>query len=267
MTLAGSLPEEHRLGFDVAEVCMLRQVSDSLVGERVGHFQLLAELGRGDMGVVYEARDEKLGRTVALKVLPAALAGDRVRSDRFLREARAAARIAHAAITTVFEVGQSDGVLYIAMERIVGTTLRERIVNEGFAPAGALTISCEIAGALAKAHAAGIVHRDLKPENVMLNEDGRVKILDFGISKALHDDAEPEGQTAWTTHEGAILGTPGDMAPEQAAGKKCDQRADVFAWGVLLYELLSRRAPFSGDTPLQRVASVLRDEPAPSQRR
>ncbi|MBK7584493.1 MAG: serine/threonine protein kinase [Myxococcales bacterium] len=238
-------------------------MSEIAAGSAVAHFRVLSELGRGGMGVVYEARDEKLGRTVALKVLPAALAADRVRSDRFLREARAAAQITHAAIATVFEIGESDGVLYIAMERVSGMTLRDRLERASISALEALRIAREIAGALGKAHAAGIVHRDLKPENVMVTEDASVKILDFGIAKALDDDNTPAGQTAWTTREGMLLGTPGYMSPEQASGKKCDQRADVFAFGVVLYELLARRPPFTGNTPLERVASVLRDAPAP----
>jgi serine/threonine protein kinase len=237
-------------------------VGESFARSRIGHFEVLRELGHGGMGVVYEARDEKLGRTVALKVLPEALAADGMRRDRFLREARAAAQVSHAAIATVYEVGESDGRLYIAMEHVEGRTLREHLSDGPLPPERALEVGRQIAGALARAHQAGIVHRDLKPENVMLSEDGQVKILDFGIAKALAGD---QGLAAgsWTTREGAVLGTPGYMAPEQAAGKKSDQRADVFAFGVLIYEMLTGRAPFVGETPMERVAAVLRDEPAP----
>jgi len=219
---------------------MLARVADSLVGKNVAHFRVEAELGRGGMGVVYRALDEKLGRLIALKVLPASLAQDRTRADRFLREARAAARFVHPAIATVFEIGESDGLLFIAMELVSGRTLRERWAERSLTTREALTIAREVAGALAKAHAAGIVHRDLKPENVMLSEDGAVKILDFGISKALGEETTAEGETAWTTREGIILGTPGYMSPEQAAGKKCDQRADVFA---VRAHHASRRSP------------------------
>jgi len=243
---------------------MLGPVAEDLVGALVGHFRVQSVLGRGGMGVVYEARDEKLGRSVALKVLPAALARDRTRAARFMREARAAAAITHPAIATVYEIGESDGRLFIAMERISGNTLRDAIGAGALEPEQALTIAREVAGALAKAHAAGIVHRDLKPENVMLTEDGGVKILDFGIAKALDDEeTSGDGRTNWTTRDGMILGTPGYMSPEQAAGRKCDQRADVFAFGVLVFEMLTGQSPFTGDTPIERLASVLKDVPAP----
>ena len=238
-------------------------MTEDLIGALVAHFRIRSELGRGGMGVVYEARDEKLGRTVALKMLPVAPERDDTRAARFLREARAAAAITHPAIATVYEIGESDGRLFIAMECISGKTLRDVISAEALETGQALAIARDIASALSKAHTAGIVHRDLKPENVMLSSDGGVKILDFGIAKALDDEAQTDGHANWTTRDGMILGTPGYMSPEQAAGKKCDQRADVFAFGVLLFEMLTGQTPFSGDTPIEQLASVLKDVPTP----
>ena len=235
-------------------------MTETLVGARIGHFQVRGELGRGGMGVVYDAHDERLGRNVALKVLPAALASDPMRRDRFLREARAAAKLSHAAVATVYEIGESDNRLFIAMERIEGRTLRDALAAGPLPLVQTLDIARQVASALARAHELGIVHRDLKPDNVMLCDDGQVKILDFGIAKALGADDDQVGG-AWTTVEGHVLGTPGYMAPEQAQGKKCDARVDVFSFGVLLYELLTGRAAFVGETPMERVASVLRDQP------
>ncbi len=240
---------------------IIPRVSETVAGSRVGHFLVEGELGRGGMGIVYDARDERLGRKVALKVLPAAFAADPMRRERFLREARAAAKLSHGAVATVYEIGESDDRLFIAMERVQGRTLRE-VLDQGPLPLErAFDVARQVASALARAHELGIVHRDLKPDNVMLTDAGEVKILDFGIAKAL--GADDTGAGSFTTIEGHVLGTPGYMAPEQAQGKKCDARVDVFAFGVLVYELLTGRAAFKGDTPMERVASVLRDEPPP----
>ena len=241
-------------------------------GERLLHFEVVRELGRGGMGVVYEARDTKLRRRVALKVLPSAVAGDPERRERFLREARAAAAVTHPNLVVVFEIGESEARLFIAMEFVEGESLRAHLARHaaGLPPDEAVRIASAIAAGLARAHRAGVVHRDLKPENVMIAPDG-VKLLDFGIAKALEpvdaaaahaEHATVTGSGAALTHEGAMIGTPGYMAPEQVSGKASDRRADVFALGVVLYELLTGRAPFGGATPMERAVATLRDEPA-----
>ncbi len=227
--------------------------------ERLAHFKVLRELGQGGMGVVYVALDEKLERRVALKVLPATLTQDPERRARFLREARAAAAVLHPKIATVFEIGDSGEQLYIAMELVEGQPLRSVLTSGRITLGRALGIARDVAAALASAHAAGVVHRDLKPENVMITPDGTAKLLDFGIAKALASE-NAAGADA-ITQTGQILGTPGYMSPEQATGQASDARADVFAWGVVLYEMLAGKAPFVGATPMERMASVLRDEP------
>ncbi len=236
------------------------------IGDTVAHFSLLRELGRGGMGVVYEARDAKLARRVALKLLPAAVATDADRRGRFLREARVAAAVHHPAIATVFEVGESEGRLYIAMELVEGQTLRSALGGGRLPAARALRIARDVCAGLAKAHRNGVAHRDLKPENIMLATEGGTRLLDFGIAKALSPEGAPGVADAVTetgqifTGTGQILGTPGYMAPEQATGERADQRVDVFAMGVVLFEMLTGRVPFAGNTPLERLASVLRDE-------
>jgi eukaryotic-like serine/threonine-protein kinase len=247
----------------------------SWTGRVLGHFRVLAELGRGGMGVVYRARDEKLGREVALKVLPPAFTNDEERRRRFLREARSAAAVVHPNIATVFEVGDSDGLIFLAMELVDGESLRSRLAGGPVAVAESVRIARCMARALAKAHAAGIVHRDIKPDNVLLGDDGQVKILDFGLAKLRaqtidaavasgSDTAVQQAETAsHITEDGRILGTPGYMSPEQARGKPVDARTDVFALGVVLYELLSGRQPFPGETTMDRLIAVSRDDPAP----
>ncbi len=247
----------------------------------LGPFTLLDQLGKGGMGVVWLAEDTRLGRLVALKVLRPELAADATRRLRFLREARTAAALVHPRIATVFEVGEAAGELFIAMELVEGRSLRDAIdgalrdgaLGDGGAlsAADALPIARDIAEALSAAHAASVVHRDLKPDNVVLTHDGRAKLLDFGIAKALSPvDAvaasglTPSGGTL--TREGSILGTPGYMSPEQARGLAADARSDVFSFGVLLYELLTGRPPFQGPTPLDVLTSVVRDAPPPPAR-
>jgi serine/threonine protein kinase len=242
-----------------------------LPGTVIGGFRIAREIGRGGMGVVFKARDDKLDRDVAIKVLAPAFAHSEERRRRFLREAKSAARIVHPNIATVFEVGDSDGRLFIAMELVVGQSLRRKLEDGPLAPLEAARIVGAAARALVKAHSLGIVHRDIKPDNVMLTEDGLVKVLDFGLAKlraregdgllaSSAGEAEASATTLGTA-EGRILGTPGYMSPEQSRGSDVDQRTDVFALGVLLYELVAGEQPFGGDTPLDKLASVTRDEP------
>jgi len=231
------------------------------VGTRIAHFVVLGKLGQGGMGVVYRAADQKLRREVALKLLPPELVTDEATRRRFLREARTAASLTHPSIATIYEIGEDGEHVFIAMELVVGRTLRAArpaCVTE------VVALMREVVRGVAKAHAAGVVHRDLKPDNVMVDADGHVKILDFGIAKLLTQpsDAGDEGAPL-TTMKGTIVGTPAYMAPEQALGRAVDHRADLFALGVMLYELLAGQNPFVRDTLMATVIAVTQDTPPP----
>jgi predicted Ser/Thr protein kinase len=217
---------------------------ESLAGRIIGPYRIEREIARGGMGVVYLARDTRLGRLTALKSLPAVLAESDDRRERLRREARAAAALAHPAVATVYALEEIDGALFIASEYIDGHSLREEIRRGPLERETVLSTARSIASALAAAHAQGIVHRDLKPENVMRTRDGAIKVLDFGLARLLPSD--PEGPTtARLTVEGAIVGTPGYMPPEQMEGRPVDARADVYAFGVLLHEMLTGVLPGS----------------------
>jgi serine/threonine protein kinase len=240
----------------------------TLAGRRLGHYDVRSLLGSGGMGEVYLARDTRLGRDVALKLLPAAFTRDAERLRRFEREARAASALSHPNITTVFEVGEADGEHYIAIEYVDGPTLRERL-SAGPLPLGeALDVGAQVADALAAAHEAGIVHRDVKPENVMLRRDGYVKVLDFGLAKLIerpHDRATGDASIPADMHTapGVRMGTVRYMSPEQLRGEDVDGRADVFGLGVVLYEMVSGRSPFEGASEAEVIAEILRAEPPP----
>ncbi|HEX8793504.1 MAG TPA: serine/threonine-protein kinase [Polyangiaceae bacterium] len=225
---------------------------------RLAHFQIVERLGEGGMGIVYRATDEKLGRVVALKVLPSGFETDPVRRGRFLREARSAAAVTHQNVATVYEVGESGGRVYIAMELVEGRTLRAILGDGPMAVPRALNVASQIAAAVSKAHAAGIVHRDLKPDNVIVGPGDHLKVLDFGLAK------RPEAKSELITQSGddLVLGTPAYMPPEQARGEEIGPPADVFSLGVILYEMLTGRRPFTGKTTAQVLAAVERDTPA-----
>jgi eukaryotic-like serine/threonine-protein kinase len=237
-----------------------------LVGQSLAHFRIVEKLGEGGMGVVYRATDEKLRRSVALKVLPDSFAQDADRRRRFLREARSAAAVTHANIATVHDVGEADGHVFIAMELVEGETLRARL-EKGLSVAESVRIAKEIARGLARAHEKGIVHRDLKPENVMISRHDEVKILDFGLAKLREEQAatasalEEQDTATELTREGKLLGTPGYMSPEQARGQEVDARTDVFAFGVVLYEMVTGERPFVGETAQDVLIAVARDTP------
>ena len=231
----------------------------TLVGATLAHYSIEAKLGQGGMGVVYRARDSRLARDVALKVLPASVAADSERRARLLREARSAAAVNHSNIAAVYDVGESEGRVYLAMELVEGATLRERLARGALPAPEATRIARAIAAGLARAHERGIVHRDLKPENVMLGREGAVKILDFGLAK-LHEpdstDSALERQETQTL-EGRVMGTPGYMSPEQASGRAVDARTDVYALGVVLQEMLTGGLPGRDAITDPRLAAIV----------
>ncbi len=235
-------------------------------GTRVGPYEIKSLLGAGGMGEVFLAHDARLGRDVALKVLPAQFASDPDRLRRFEIEARAASQLNHPNILTVFDIGTDGGQPYVVAERLEGETLRDRLRRGPIAEREALEIARQVARGLAAAHARGIVHRDLKPENLFLTRDGHVKILDFGLAKLTSGDgseSHSKMQTAYATEAGVIVGTVQYMAPEQVKGQSADHRADLFAFGVVLYEMLSGKGPFSRPSSAESMSAVLNDSPAP----
>lgn len=239
-----------------------------MIGQRISHFRILSKLGEGGMGVIYRAEDEKLGRQVALKVLQPDMVGNEERRLRFMREARSAASVTHPHIATIHEIDEVDGVIFIAMELVEGTTLTEAMGGRPLSRRDTLRYALEIAEALSRAHKAGIVHRDLKPENVIVGPDRHVKILDFGLAKLVEppdDEQATPMQTisAEMTQAGHILGTPAYMSPEQARGLPVDARSDLFSFGVMLYEMVTGRAPFSGATTTDTLLAIVRDHPVP----
>jgi Tol biopolymer transport system component len=238
------------------------------VGTKLGQYEILAPLGAGGMGEVYRARDEKLSRDVAIKVLPQDLASDPGRLQRFEKEARTASGLNHPGIVTIYEIGRVDSTSFITMELVAGKTLREVLVQGPVPLKRLLPMAAQMADAVAKAHGAGIVHRDLKPENVMVTKDGFIKILDFGLAKLVPAGFEGSDGTALPTmtrgtEEGTILGTVGYMSPEQASGLPVDFRSDQFALGAILYEMASGKRAFERPTPVQTLSAVIQDEPEP----
>ncbi len=237
------------------------------LGTRLGPYEILGQIGAGGMGEVYRARDTRLGREVAVKVLPAAVASDPERLKRFEKEARAASALNHPNIVTIHDIGESNGTAFIAMERVDGQTLRELLADGALPTKPLLAIATQVADGLAKAHTAGIVHRDLKPENVMVTKDGLVKILDFGLAKLTQPD-DPSGATqsptvSGATEPGIVMGTAGYMSPEQALGRALDFRSDQFSFGSILYEMASGRRAFArGSTP-ETLSAIIREEPEP----
>ena len=236
-------------------------------GQRLGPYEIVAPLGAGGMGEVYRARDPRLQREIAIKVLPAAVASDPERLKRFEKEARAASALNHPNLVTIHDIGSADGVEYIAMELVDGRTLREALADGAFPIRTLLSIAAQASDGLAKAHGAGIVHRDLKPENVMVTKDGFVKILDFGLAKLTQPENSSGATAARTvsggTEPGIVIGTVGYMSPEQALGKALDFRSDQFSFGSILYEMATGKRAFArGNTP-ETLTAILREEPEP----
>jgi eukaryotic-like serine/threonine-protein kinase len=239
------------------------------VGTRLGPYEILTPLGAGGMGEVYRARDTRLDRIVAVKILPPGLAGDPERRARFEREARTVAALTHPHICTLHDIGQHDGTSFLVMEHLAGHTLAERLRKGPLALAQALTVAIEIAEALAAAHRQGVIHRDLKPGNVMLTGTGAM-LLDFGLAKLKPAVAMAGSVTVSAipgadpvTGAGAILGTVPYMAPEQLEGREADARSDLFAFGAVLYEMLTGRRAFPGDSPVSVIAAILERDPPP----
>ena len=239
-----------------------------LTGKRLGPYEILSAIGAGGMGEVYQAHDTRLGRDVAIKVLPEAFAHDPERLSRFQREAKMLAALNHPNIATIYGLEQANGTSYLVMELVPGETLQQRIVREGaLAVDEALAIAKQIAEALEAAHEKGIIHRDLKPANVKVTPEGKVKVLDFGLAKAFAGDGvnedpanSPTLSMAATMH-GVILGTAAYMSPEQAKGKAVDKRTDIWAFGCVLYELLTGKAAFQGEDVGDILAEVVKAEP------
>src|SRR5262245_29707611 len=233
-------------------------------GERIGRYEILAPIGAGGMGEVYRARDPHLERSVAIKILTASRGASGPQLERFHREARAVARITHQHICTIHDVGQVDGLPFLVMELLEGETLAERLERGPVALDRAIVFAGQIAAALDAAHKRGVIHRDLKPSNVMLTAGG-VKLLDFGLAKLCDIENEETLQRSTTTidltERGTVLGTVPYMAPEQVEGREMDARTDIFALGVMLYEMVAGRPPFEGRSRASLMAAILTTNP------
>jgi serine/threonine protein kinase len=237
--------------------------ASSILGKTLGHYRVIELIGAGGMGEVYRARDARLDRDVALKILPAAFCQDEERLRRFGLEARAAAALNHPNILAIFDIGVQDGSPYIVSELLEGLSLRNRVAGGPLSPRLSIDYALQIVRGLAAAHEKGIVHRDLKPENLFVTRDGRVKILDFGLAK-LTEPVQPRSESDAVTMAsttGVILGTVGYMSPEQLRGKAVDHRSDIFSFGAVFYEMLSGRSAFRGDTNADTIISILKEDP------
>ena len=236
------------------------------VGSRLGHYDVTALIGEGGMGQVYQATDTKLNRQVALKILPEAFATDLDRLARFQREAQVLASLNHPGIAAIYGIEESDDTRALVLELVEGPTLADRIARGAIPIDEALPIAKQIAEALEAAHEAGVIHRDLKPANIKVRDDGTVKVLDFGLAKAL--DTAPQGDpsqsptlTAAATQMGVIMGTAAYMSPEQARGKPVDKRTDIWAFGAVLHEMLAGKRAFEGEDVSLTLAEVMKSEP------
>ncbi|HLN80949.1 MAG TPA: serine/threonine-protein kinase, partial [Thermoanaerobaculia bacterium] len=236
-------------------------------GSRLGPYEIVTPIGAGGMGEVYRARDPRLGRDVAIKVLPASFSKDPERLRRFEQEARAAGVLNHPNIMAVYDIGTVEGSPYVVSELLEGETLRSRLGGGPLAPRRATEYAVQIAHGLSAAHEKGIVHRDLKPENLFVTKDGRVKILDFGLAKLTQPDGGgpqtnfPTAAASAETEPGVVLGTLGYMSPEQVRGRPADARSDIFSFGAILYEMLSGKRAFHRDTAADTMSAILREDP------
>jgi eukaryotic-like serine/threonine-protein kinase len=256
--------------FAAAASLLANERAELKSGQIIASYEVISFLSRGGMGEVYLAEDKRLGRKVALKLLPTSFTTDEDRLRRFEQEARAASALNHPNIITIYEIRQAAGSHLIATEFVEGETLRHRLIRSGLTLSETLNVAIQIADALSAAHKAGIIHRDIKPENIMLRPDGYVKVLDFGLAKLSEQAAPAVAAEAPTiqvrTGSGIVIGTAGYMSPEQARGLGVDHRSDIFSLGAVIYEMLTRRKPFEGDTPSDTLAAILKTEPPPLSR-
>ncbi|HLN02155.1 MAG TPA: serine/threonine-protein kinase [Bryobacteraceae bacterium] len=241
-----------------------------MIGTTVSHYRIVEKLGEGGMGVVYKARDLRLDRFVCIKVLRAEQLKDESRKQRFIQEAKSASSLNHPNIITIYEIDRADGTDFIVMEFVAGKTLQQLIPRGDLPVVEVLKCAIPIASALAAANAAGIIHRDIKPGNIMVGANGIVKVLDFGLAKLAENATGEFGETATlrategpSTEVGTIIGTTAYMSPEQAEGKKVDPRSDIFSFGSVLYEMVTGRRAFHGDSKLSTLSAILKDEPKP----
>jgi Tol biopolymer transport system component len=236
-----------------------------VAGQKIGPYEVSGQIGAGGMGEVYRARDPRLGRDVAIKVLPVSFSSDSDRLQRFAQEARAAAALNHPNILAIFDIGEDKGAPYVVSELLEGETLRDRLRSGPLSTRKAIDCALQIARGLAAAHEKGIVHRDLKPENLFITHDNRVKILDFGLAKLTRPDEGSSAGDAPTmpvaTDPGVVMGTVGYMSPEQVRGKPADHRSDIFSFGSILYETLSGKRAFHGDSPADTMSAILKEDP------
>jgi serine/threonine protein kinase len=232
----------------------------SMIGRMIGSYKVLSLLGSGGMGQVYRARDTKLRRDVAIKILPEKFSANWQWVKRFEREARTASALSHPSVVTIHEIGQIGSLYYIVMELIEGQTLREMVAARSLPIQQVVGVAAQLVDGLAKAHEAGITHRDLKPENVMVTRDGLVKILDFGLAK-VHDSKEGKVDSGVSTQSGVLLGTVGYMSPEQVRGVPVDIQSDQFSFGTILYEMTTGKRAFHGATPVETLSAIIRDDP------
>ncbi|HWW60439.1 MAG TPA: serine/threonine-protein kinase, partial [Thermoanaerobaculia bacterium] len=228
----------------------------------LGPYRIVSMLGEGGMGAVYRAKDTRLGRDVAVKVLTAVTLSDQERLVRFEQEARTTGMLNHPNLLTIFDIGNHEGTPYLVSELLEGETLRDRLARGGLSSRKAVDAALQMALGLAAAHEKGIVHRDLKPENIFLGRDGRLKILDFGIAKLTARGASdgPTFQMA-ATEPGMVLGTVGYMSPEQVRGEPVDHRSDIFAFGTILYEMLTGNRAFKKNSSIETLSAILREDP------
>lgn len=234
-----------------------------MISRTLGHYQILEKIGEGGMGAVYRARDTRLGRRAAIKVMHPDRTGDAEQRHRFVQEARTASALNHPNILTIYEIGADEGLDYIAMEYVAGGTVADLIASGPLPAERVLRLAVQVADALAAAHAASIVHRDLKPSNIMVAAEDRVKVVDFGLAKLSGSSLCTQETVECVTERGTIMGTAPYMSPEQAEGRPVDARSDIFSLGTILYEMLTGRRPFSGDSGASTLAAILRDIPAP----
>jgi len=253
------------MAFGAGDDVPTSEVQNPIIGTMLGHYSISHKLGEGGMGVVYQGRDEQLERDVAIKVLPASHEGDSVARARLLHEARAAASLNHPNICTVYEIGEANGQIFIAMELVAGQSLRRQLEEKGPLPSAQIVdYGLQLTDALAHAHDRGIVHRDLKSANVIVTPGGRCKVLDFGLAKRVENEAEPDRTTQNViTKTGIIAGTPAYMSPEQLRGKTADARTDIWALGVMMYEAAAGVMPFKGNTSFELVSAILNEKLQP----